>query len=463
MTHSLFSEFASVSKEDWILQATKDLKGKDFEKTLKSKLWDHLDLNPFYTLEDMDGKSSEQFRFHPPSEIPGMPPRIWSNVVSVLPGDSNAEILHALENGAEGLVLHLNGFENLEELLKSVKPQYISLFVKPTGNPIQALGQFISWVESCGIQAKELTGAFLWSPSDLVFDQNEKYSLAREVLAEIMELTEEYSNFKSFTLQSSRYSESGANPLDALVFALGEMIELIGHSQKSPEVLFRKMLLEASVGDFHFGEIARVKTFRLAAVQLAKLYQLDLKPEDFQVFCQTSSWSKSILDINTNLIRQTYEAMAAVLGGSNFLWVKPFQEENTEELGRRIARNVSSILREEAYLDKVMDPSAGSYFLEDMSNSMLRFLQESLKSMEENGGWLAALDSGKIHQVVRYHRQKTQAEFLDQKKIKVGVNKYSASPKLKNDHAFEVFKEKSFELKPTRASYLFELQNQASQ
>ncbi|WP_026951092.1 methylmalonyl-CoA mutase family protein [Algoriphagus mannitolivorans] len=462
MIHSLFSEFVPVSKEEWIKQATKDLKGKDFGLALKSKLWEKIDLDPFYTLEDLKESISSQVRFHSPLEIPGMPPRNWSNVVSVLAGDSNKDILHSLENGAEGLVLHLNGYEDLEELLKAVQPEYISMHIKPVGNPLQILGQFLTWVEKSGIQPEQLKGGFLWSPSDMVFEQNEKYSLALEVFSEVMELTETYSNFKSFSIQSSRYSESGSNPLDALVFSYGELMELIDKSGSDTEAIFKKMLLEVSVGDSHFGEIARLKAFRLAAVQLAAGYGLNLKPENIELLCQTSHWSKSILDVNTNLIRQTYEAMAGVLGGANFLWIKPFQEESAGELDRRIARNVSTILREEANLDKVMDPAAGSYFMENLTPTILEYLKENLQNLEKKGGWLEALETGKIHQAVRAHRQKIQSELLDQKRIKVGANKYPASDKLKNEYDFEVFEEKSFEMKPTRATYLFELQNQPS-
>ncbi|WP_332913378.1 methylmalonyl-CoA mutase family protein [Algoriphagus boritolerans] len=70
------------------------------------------------------------------------------------------------------------------------------------------------------------------------------------------------------------------------------------------------------------------------------------------------------MDANTNLIRQTYEAMAAVMGGANGLWVVPIQQDKANELELRIARNVSSILIHESYLDKVADPTAGSYYLD---------------------------------------------------------------------------------------------------
>ncbi len=89
----------------------------------------------------------KQRRFHAPSEFPGMPPRLWTNVVTVLPSDTNADILLALENGAEGLVLPLHGTEDLQELLEGVMPQYISIYLLPLGNPVDAFQLLQDWVD----------------------------------------------------------------------------------------------------------------------------------------------------------------------------------------------------------------------------------------------------------------------------------------------------------------------------
>lgn len=326
MTNDLFSDFEPTSKSDWIVQATRDLKGKDFYQTLSSRLWGTIEQAPFYTIEDRS-LAATQHRFHAQSELPGLPPRIWANMVSVVSGDSNESILKSLENGAEGLVLHLYGVENLDELLKGVFPQYIPILIKPVGNPVQALSRFFEWADATGANPDQLSGGMLWTPSDLCYDQNESFGLALEILNELVEMTEPYPNFKAFAIQTSRYTESGGNPLDALVFGLGELMEILDKSGKQSQELFQKALLEASVGEVHFGEIARLKAFRKAVVSLAGLYQVPIKEEDVVLSVQTSQWSKSILDVNTNLIRQTYEAMAGVLGGANLLWVKPFRKK----------------------------------------------------------------------------------------------------------------------------------------
>src|SRR5690606_6092247 len=166
-----------------------------------------------------------------------------------------------------------------------------------------------------------------------------------EVFRELLELTEPYPNFKSFTLKTSRYTESGGNPLDAVIFGLSELVELVDQTSEEPKKVFRKMLLEASVSDSHFGEIARLKAFRDITASLLALYSVPCDEGDLKMLVQTSHWSKTILDSNSNLIRQTYEAMAAVLGGANLLWTRPLMEESAKQQEKRIARNVSAVLR----------------------------------------------------------------------------------------------------------------------
>jgi methylmalonyl-CoA mutase len=459
MTTNLFDIFAPSAKEDWKRQATTELKGRDFDETLKSRLWDKIEIEPFYTREDLRSRVPLQHKFQTASEIPRMPPRQWTNIVSVFPGDTSESVLNALQNGAEGLVLHLSGFEDLSLLLKDVKPEYIPILIKPIGNPIAAMHAFLTWLDDQSAPADQVTGALLWTPSDLVFDRDVEYGLAVEIFQELIELMEPFPNFKSFTIKTSRYSESGGNPLDALIFGLGELIELIDRSGEDPEKIFKKMLLEVSVGESHFGEIARLKAFRDITSGLLAMYAVSCDGSSLTLLARTSHWSKSALDGNSNLIRQTYEAMAAVMGGANLLWTIPFLEESASELEKRVARNVSAVLKEEAYLDKVIDPTAGSYFLEEIQHNILAHLQMGLSQLEKDGGWLRALKSGDIHAKVRASRAQSQNEVAEKKRWKIGVNKFSVVENQVNDSEFEFFEERSFELKPTRASYLVELQN----
>jgi len=455
MEQDLFSEFPDTTKKDWLRQATADLKGKGDAQGLGSRLWDTIPMQPLYALEDLVNPVKQR-RFHAPSEFPGMPPRLWTNVVTVLPSDTNAEVLAALENGAEGLVLPLHGTEDLQEILAGVMPQYISIYLLPLGNPVSALQLFQDWVESTGVDGSSLHGGMLWSPADQVFDQQQDIGLGVEILEELLELTEGYPNFKAFCIKTSRYTESGAHPLDALTFGLGELVEILDRVSCAPGIVFEKLFLETAVGEQHFGEVGRQLAFRQLVQNLALLYNVELEEQELLLFCQTAHWSQSVLDAHTNTIRQTYQALSAVLGGANVLWVRPLEEEQASTQERRIARNVSAILKEEAYLDKVQDPAAGSYFLENLVSDLVQETQTALTLLEQEGGWWKAYKAGTLHNRVKTHRAKIQGELLDKTKVKVGANAYAAPATLSYNKSLPPFEEATHELKPTRAAYLVE-------
>ena len=164
MTEELLSEFNSPTKQDWLNQISKEIKDADTLQKLNSRLWDQIQINPFYTKDDLNGPVST-FRFNSLSDIPGSPPRLWNNMVNILTGDTNSYILNSLENGAEGLILHLHGIEDLSELLQGVHPEYIPILIRPLGDPILVLNSYFYWVESTGAPTESITGGLHWTPA----------------------------------------------------------------------------------------------------------------------------------------------------------------------------------------------------------------------------------------------------------------------------------------------------------
>ncbi|WP_111671757.1 methylmalonyl-CoA mutase family protein [Algoriphagus litoralis] len=461
MTQLLFSDFAPANKESWISQAIKDLKGKDFDSSLKSSLWDEIEIAPFYTQEDaLVGKEIPANSFENSPEIGGFPSRNWVNYFKVSAQKSNKQVLNALENGANGLILCLQGQEDLKQLLQEVRPEYISILIKPQGDPTAAMDTFLTWVRAIGVDESRLNGGLLWSPMDMLFEEGKSLVEATQKLNSILDLCPKSSNFYGFHFNFTRYAEAGASGLDELILGFGEMIDLLDQSGIDPNRLFGKGAFFTAVGDLHFPEIAKLKALRLFATTLALQYDIELKPQDISIFAKTSAWSKSTIDANTNLIRQTYEAMAAVLGGANALWVAPLQDEKASELELRIARNVSSILVHESYLDKVADPAAGSYYLDFLIDQLREKTKAGLQKLEEKGGWYQNFELGHIHQQIRESREKQQNQVLLGEIAKIGVNKYPASNSLKNDLDFLPVEEKSKQLNPSRSSFLVELKNQ---
>lgn len=463
MIEEEFYNFPKVSKADWIAQVKKDLKGKDFESNLVSDLWNELKIQPFYTAEDRPS-GSIQSSFHPASETPGMPARIWINNVSVYVENektANQEIHFALQNGAEGLVLFLKGTEDLGEILKDVLPQFIQLYFFPSGEKSLVFKGISDWVSSYQIQHDKLNGAIIWSPFDALLsgemDSESQFSTA----AELIQNWKAFPNFFPLCVDFGRYSESGGTGIQELTYGLGELIELLDQlTQKglSAETIFENIAFQSAAGDLHFPEIAKLKALRSLVEDLATNYDVPLSPESIHLIAATSTWSYSLLDKNTNLIRQTYQAMAGILGGCNSLWVKTLEGKSASVREKRIARNISTILREESYLDKVIDPAAGSFYLDSLQKEISDLVKEKVSQLEAQGGWLNSFSEGKIQKEIRENRLIVQKAVLENTVSKVGANRYTTDGNPDDSPFFEEIVEQGLELKPSRASYLVELQ-----
>jgi len=463
-----FYDFPPQAKSDWEERVKKELNGKSLEETLDTVVWDELILQSFYAKEDLPETINTSI-FHRSTDLPGTSPRIWNNLVSIFPKDereTNQELLNALQNGAEGIVLHLNGSENLNQLLKGVHTEFIQLYILPTADTARVFNQLREWLESIHLKPEMLNGGILWSPTDALFSGAKDLANAITIAQESFELFSEFPDFSPICIDLTKYANTGANGLQQLTFGLGEIIEIIDHFIKrgiSARTVFEKSTLHLAVANAHFPEIAKLKAVRTLFIGLAHTYGVPVNPEEISVIVSTSTWSKSLTDKNTNLIRQTYEALAAVLGGCNSLWVRSVAEEQATVLERRIARNVSNILREEGYLDKVMDPAAGSYYLENLQLEIEKKVISGLQKLEEEGGWLKKFEERELHNEIRKTRETSQKQVLDGKKIRVGVNKFLPAKNGAIEIELKEAKERDFELLPSQESYLVEIQNRKKQ
>jgi methylmalonyl-CoA mutase len=463
MKENLFDEFSPISKADWIQQIIKDLKGKDFEKTVISRTKDDLRISPFYNHEDADDTFwLKEFRHlvNPSSGIPEFPPRIWSNVFVSDASDEqhrNKEILQALQNGADALRLYLSGDEDFDILLREVELQYIQLFVCPKGDPILVLKQLFSWLEKKQIDPNHLNGGILWDGfTRLLIKKSDKDKVIQQARI-LMHQASCFPNFKTFAIDSAHYHNSGASTVQELSFALAGFIELMDGLTSAglpPEEIIGKTMIWTATGSDYFLEIAKVKSMRILFHQLAGLYGFGLALMDIFIYSETSFWTKTKMDIHSNMIRNTVESMAAVLGGCNALQVIPHDIANNEgnSFSKRMALNISNIIKEECYFDKVLDPAAGSYFLENMINQLFDAVQIQLENIESQGGWWNLYQRGEIQKQVKEKRALSMDSILSQEKSKIGVNKYLINEEMSGEQITKPIEEGNFQLLPMRES-----------
>ena len=147
------------------------------------------------------------------------------------------------------------------------------------------------------------------------------------------------------------------------------------------------------------------------------------------IHCETTRWNKTIYDPYVNMLRTQTEAMAAVLGGTDSLTVEPFDScfRKPDEFSERIARNQQLLLKEEAYFDKVADPSAGSYYIENVTALIAENAWKLFLEIEEEGGFLASLKSGLIQKRISESAGNRKKDVSARKDILLGTNKYPNS------------------------------------
>lgn len=466
MKDNLFEEFSRISKEDWMRQVIKDLKGKDFENTLVSKTSDGIKIDPFYTAEDTQ-ENERKLNFTgtilPNPSIPGFSSRYWSNVFEVEEGESkpaNKEILLALQNGADALLLSLNGDENLDQLLDEVLPQYIQIFIVPGKDPAASIQHFLKWVKRNGFDPNEIQGGLLWDGfANALVEEESKESIIKTA-ASLLKIGEELGQFNVFSINSASYHNAGASPVQELSYSLSAFIELVdGLTQKgfSAKDIFEKTLLKTAVGSDYFVEMAKIKTLRILYYQLARLYQTSIPMENIFVFSSTSNWTKSKLDVHTNMLRSTSESMSAILGGCNALHIIPHDAVlgHSDSFSKRMARNISNILKEEAYFDKVLDPMAGSFYLENLTGDLFTAVQSKLIEIEDSGGWWQLYQNGLIQKTVKAMRDHKMHDLLNGKTVKIGVNKFTV-PNDFFEMGIEKHEAKDWQLLPARESDMME-------
>ena len=222
---------------------------------------------------------------------------------------------------------------------------------------------------------------------------------------------------ENISVDASRFEESGATTVQELAYALAEGIEFLAE-HKPDDITF-----SFAMGSSYFFQIAKLRAFRLLWSRVAQAFD---SPVKMHLHCRTSRWNKSIYDAHVNILRGTTEAMSAALGGADSITVEPFDAryKTPDAASLRLAHNTQLILQKEAYLDRVADPAAGSYYIESLTDSLSREAWKQMQRIEEFGGFHKAHDSGMIPSELAESRRKRDAAVAQRRKVFVGVNQY---------------------------------------
>ncbi len=450
---------------------------KSFEKETKKNLSDAnsetdegIDIKPVYTREDL-----ENFTFVEHHSLPGQWPytrgpkasmytnRPWT--IRQYAGFSTAEESNEfykknLESGQKGLSVAfdlpthrgydsdddlvtgdvgkagvaIDTVEDMKILFNNIPLDQMSVSMTMNGAVLPVLAAFIVAGEEQGVDRKLLSGTI---QNDILkeFMVRNTYIYPPEpsmkIVADIIEFTsKEMPKFNSISISGYHMQEAGADNVLELAYTLADGMEYVRAAMSkglNVDDFAPRLSFFFAIGTDFFMEIAKLRAARTLWAKIMK--DFGAKNERsliLRTHCQTSGVSLTEKDPYNNIIRTSYEALSAILGGTQSLHTNSFDEAialPTDD-SARIARNTQLILQNETGVTKTVDPLAGSYFVENLTEELSKKAWDIIKEIEKLGGMTKAVKAGIPKLKIEESATKKQAKVDSGTRVVVGVNKF---------------------------------------
>ncbi|MFZ4546384.1 MAG: methylmalonyl-CoA mutase family protein [Bacteroidales bacterium] len=438
----LFGTFPEVSTSDWEALITTDLKGADYQKKLVWKTSDGFEVKPYYRQEDTIGIKSMASH---PGEYPFVRGNLsktnnWEirqDIETDDQSEANRLAVDAVKRGATGLGLVATELEtesDVADLLKGIDTTEVAINFGAASSYPSLIKIVAEHAKSKKLEVTSLKGSYDFDPISYLllngdFWKSEKSDLAQ--VATMVKLGKELMPaMKVINVNAHYFNSAGATLVQELGFGLAsgnEYLALATKSGISVDDTSQRMMFSFGIGSNYFMEIARLRAARLLWAKIVEQYKpANDSSMQMHIHCNTSAWNKTLFDPYVNLLRTTTEAMSAILGGTQSLSILPFDTfyKDPDEFSMRLARNQQIILKEEVYLDKVVDPAAGSYYIENLTQLIAEAAWKVFLQIEEQGGMVEAIKSGFVQDIVEKSAGQRLDDIANRRLIQLGTNQH---------------------------------------
>jgi methylmalonyl-CoA mutase len=493
-----FGEFPPTPYEEWRKVVDKFLKGAPFEKRLVTKTYEEIDLQPMYRQEDITNLPHLD-------SLPGFTPYLrgttplgyvtssW-DVAQELPYATPAAFNEALRadlargQNAVNLVLDrptlagidadqaeaddvgkgglsISSVADLAQALDGADLENTSLFIQASTSALTFTALLAALVQKQGKSLARVRGAIGMDPlGQLARDGRLPRDLdgIYDVMAQLATWAKANApQLRTITVQGHPYHNGGASTTQELAFALATAVDYLRAMQArglSIDDAAPRFRFALSIGANFFMEIARLRAARLLWAKIVQAFGGNAESQKMNLHARTSAWNQTVYDPHVNLLRATTEAFSSAVGGCDSLHISPFDEllRVPDEFSRRVARNTHIVLREESHITRTVDPAGGSWYVENLTDSVGRKTWAIFQEIEKQGGMAKALEAGWPQARVADTAARRAANIARRKDIFVGTNMY---PNLKETRiepepvdAWAVQTERAAALKQHRAS-----------
>ena len=408
--------FPISSFEDWLTLLKKDLKSEDLHELHFHDEIEELDYAAYNHRDNSTVNPTVPGNF-PYSRGLKLTDNSWKNAHRIIVDDekaANEKALDVLMKGADALIFELQDNYDLDKLLNGIGLEYIhTTFVVGNVRQIQHVlnGPAKKAPHNVSISADplEIKGLF----DGEIIEQLRTHQLP------------------VFVANGYRIQQCGANIAQEIAFVLSvaneSLYQLIRYGL-TPDQAAACIHFHIGIGSNYFMEIAKVRALRSLWATIIKEYEPEHNCSyNTRITASIGTMNKSAKDPHTNLLRQTTEAMAAVLGGVEQLNVEAHDSatvNGSSSLAERMALNIPLILKEESFMDKVIDPAGGSYSVEELTAKVTEAAWTAFIEMDAQGGVMNDQVRSSFLEKVRATGQKRLAAVREGKRVVIGVNKF---------------------------------------
>ena len=436
----LFTEFTAPTTQEWLDKIEVDLKGADFQKRLVWRTNEGFNVQPFYRREDLKDLKT-------PDALPGEFPfvrgnkkdsNVWyvrQNIVVDDPAEANKKALDILNKGIDSLGFRLPGKmvskETVETLLRDIYCDIVEINFSTCPRHSLELAQIlVDYFEGKGYDKEKVVGTIEWDPIQKMLMKGKDVTPVLEFGPQIVEALKAYPNFRCIAVSSDALNNAGAYIVQELGYALAwgnEYLQQLVDAGVDADLAARSIKFDMGVSENYFMELAKFRAARLLWAQIVKQYEpKDDKACQMIVNATTSRYNQTVYDSYVNLLRSQTEAMSAALGGIHSMVVTPFDVpyEAPTDFSERIARNQQLLLKEESHFGNIVDPGAGSYYIEHLTDALAQEAWKIFLKVEEEGGFLAAVKAGTVQDDINATNAKRHGDAAKRKEFLLGTNQF---------------------------------------
>ncbi|MCU0555805.1 MAG: methylmalonyl-CoA mutase [Desulfobacterales bacterium] len=453
--------------QKWIDLASKQMKGKPIE----SLNWDTPEgilVKPLYTAEDL--RAMEHL-----NTLPGIAPYVRGPMATMYTGrpwtirqyagfstakESNAFYRRNLAGGQKGLSVAfdlathrgydsdhprvvgdigkagvaIDSVEDMKILFDQIPLDQMSVSMTMNGAVLPILAGYIVAAEEQGVAQAQLNGTIqndilkeYLTRNTYIYPPEPSMRIVSDIIAYC---SENMPRFNTVSISGYHMMEAGANSVLQTAFTLADGIEYVRAAIKAGldiDTFAPRLSFFFGVGMNFFMEIAMLRAARFLWHDLMRQFSpKNSKSSMLRTHVQTSGWSLTQQDPYNNIIRTTLEALSAVLGGTQSLHTNSFDEAVglPTDFSARIARNTQLVIQEESQVCHVIDPLGGSYYVEALTDGIIREARKIIAEVEELGGMAKAIETGMPKMRIEESAARKQARIDQGFDVIVGVNKY---------------------------------------